>query len=293
MSKSVEFEPFSLTSLEEEVFGSGSPVVTITAAIHGEEQTSVYVARKLISYLRGRPLLGTVRILPVCNPTAFRFRQRTSPVDSADLNRSFGVQGTSHSFRLAKRIWEEVKDSDYLLDLHCCGTWGSTYAMSQHTEYDHQYALAKAIGLKNVILSGGAPGQLFLEMNKSGKKSMLIEIRGGQPAAAVDIAEGDSVFQAVLRFLNFTGVGSFSAAEGAEPVFHNRIRRVLAEEDGFLRPLVSGGTDVKAGEPLAEWNSTPLTAPFDGTVLAMTFAGYLFSGDRIYTIAPYMNRKEA
>ena len=288
MREFIEFDTLPLTAVEKVVFGAGTPVVSITAAIHGEEQTAVYVARKLTAFLSDKPLKGTVQVFPVCNPAAFRFRSRTSPIDHKDLNRIFCTEGEkSHSVLLAEKIWELTSPSDYLLDLHCCGQYGSTYVMSQHAEYTHQYRLARSLGLKNVILSGGARGQLFLELNRAGKQCMLIEIKGGQPAGAVDLEEGDRVFEAVLRFLNDTGVSDFDVPAGIEPVFHGKIRRVFAERDGFFIPRVSGGTDVKAGDVIALFDGEPLTAPLDGTVLAMAFPGFLFSGDRIFTIAPY------
>ena len=292
MEQSIVFDTMQLSAIEKIEYGAGRPVVSITAAIHGEEQTAVYVARKLAAYLKDKPLHGTVRIFPVCNPTAFRFRSRVSPIDGADLNRSFCKQETgSHSYQLANRIWQEVEDSDYLLDLHCCGQHGSTYVMSQHADYAHQYCLGRALGLKNVIRSSGLAGQLFVELNRTGKQGILIEIRGGQPAAAVDLEAGEEAFLAALRFLNHTGVTTFEVPPGEDAVFHDKIQRVMAQSDGFLLPLAAAGADVQKGALIAEFAGAELRAPTDGTVLAIAKPGYLFNGDRIYTIAPYWEKE--
>lgn len=288
MEEYIQFDPIQLSAIEKNEFGSGSPVVTVTAALHGEEQTSVYVARRLARFLRDKVLHGTVQIFPVCNPTAFRFRSRVSPIDGEDLNRSFCRKADgSHTYQLANRIWEEVKNSDYLLDLHCCGQHGSTYVMAQHADYTHQVDLGRALGLKNVILSSGTAGQLFVELNRTGKQGILIEIRGGQPAAAVDLEAGEEAFQAALRFLNFTGVGEFPVSSGEAPVFHGKIQRIFAQIDGFLLPQVTPEKNVCQGQVVAVLEGVELRAPVDGTILAMAKPGYLFNGDRIFTIAPY------
>lgn len=286
------FDRAPITHYERFTFGSGSPVVCVTAGIHGDEQTGVYVAHQLIRRLEKETVHGTVRIYPVCNPTAFRHRARVSPFDGLDLNRTFGqpAQGT-HTAQLAHSLWQETADADFLLDLHCCGQYGSTYVMSMHADYDHQYELARALGLKQVMRSSGAAGQLFVETNHDGRRSILIEIRGGQPAGAIDLEAGSQVLEAALRFLNYCQVIQVPTAPPEEVCFHDKIQRVMAPRNGLLLPVLTPGTDCKQGDVVLTLDGIAMTAPCDGTILAVAKPQYLFQGERAFTIAPFWTAK--
>ena len=61
----------------------------------------------------------------------------------------------------------------------------------------------------------------------------------------------------------------------------------MAQKDGFLFPLIAGGTEVEKGQVVAQFEGENLCAPVNGTLLAMAKPGYLFNGDRIFTIAPF------
>ena len=88
-------------SLDFTVFGEGAPHVFFTGGIHGGEATGIYVAQKVLAFLEENELLkGSVKMLPIANPAAFRRLQRTSPYDGLDLNRIFpGKEGFALPWR--------------------------------------------------------------------------------------------------------------------------------------------------------------------------------------------------
>ena len=179
--------------LQEYRLGAGRPSIVITAGIHGNEQTAIYAAELIYSLLQKETLLGEVCILPRCNPSAIRARERKAPEDGLDLNRSFpGAPDGSHTQRLAYEIWRQTEGFDYVLDLHCCGLYGTTYAMHYFKKYAFAKPLCKMLGVPHVVSSKGTRGQLYIEScEQRGQKGILIELPGGQPGGVIyeDAAE--------------------------------------------------------------------------------------------------------
>lgn len=268
-------------------FGAGSPMVAITAGIHGEEHTGIYVAQMLVEKLQNIRLKGTIKILPICNPRAFSGRSRCSDYDQKDLNRAFCQEAPeTYTTALAKAIWEITKTCDFLLDLHCCGQYGSTYVMSMHEEYDHQVQMATALGIRTVCQSSTAPGQLFVETNKSGRKALLIEIKGGQPHGIIDLESAKGALQATMNFLCYAGcIDKQYASENFSVVFHEKINRVVAPSDGLFLPCFHAGMLCEKDDHIGYFNGESVRAEATATILAIARPQYLFCGERIYTYA--------
>jgi predicted deacylase len=280
-----------LDGFERFTYGKGKIVAAITAGIHGDEQTSVFVAQMLMDFLSTAKLNGSVIVLPLCNPTAFRVRKRESPVDSADLNRSFCKEGSEgFSIRLAREIWDAVKDAPFLLDLHCCGQFGSLYVMSMHGSFPAQRDMARSLGIPNVIHSSEAAGQLFVHANRDNRQALLIEMPGGQPYGIVDRDSAQTVFDAAVRFLAYSGVFSGKTKPPADVLFHGKIKRVSTPHNGLFIPAVTlsvNGEMFNKGDVIGSLNGESWAMPFDGTALAVHRAGYIFEGEHLFTAAPY------
>lgn len=293
MKKAITFSQGEFGSYDLHEFGDGrGPKVAITATIHGEEQTSTYVAERLLKTVENIKIHGSLTVIPVCNPDAFRSRSRCATSDGLDLNRSFCQKedGSSYTIKLANSLWEQTKDCEYLLDLHSCGIYGSTYVMSQFPEFEHQKEFAQVLGIRNVNTSSGAPGQLFVETNRDGRKANLIEIKGGQPHGVVDLDAGEEAFSSAVRFLNWTGIVSIdesSLRKPQIPVFHGKISRFTADSDELFVPAIDYVPyEADSGTLIGMLGSKEIRTESEGTVLAVVQSQFLFNGERIYTIAP-------
>jgi predicted deacylase len=280
-----------LDNFESFVFGKGELICAITAGIHGDEQTSVYAAELIMDYLENAKLLGSVIVLPLCNPTAFRARSRETPVDNADLNRSFKEDGSGFSINLANKIWNVVADARFLLDLHCCGQSGSLYVMSMHDSFAAQKDAARALGIKNVVHSSEADGQLFVRFNRQGKQALLIEMPGGQPYGIIDEREAARVLEAAIRFLNYCQAIQSNIVPPEEIIFHGKMRRVAAPNNGLFVPAQKAGERLRKGGVIGNFNDEEILMPFDGTLLAVNKTGYVFEGERLYTAAPFQDKR--
>lgn len=268
-------------------FGEGSPRVFFSAGLHGGEATGIYAAEKVLAFLGENELLkGSVKVLPVANVAAFRRLQRTAPYDELDLNRIFpGKQGATPSLALADLLWQEAQDADYIVDLHCCGTWGSSYTLSLYNEYEHAKDLAKMLDIPTVIQSGGTRGQMFVEASCAGIPAVIIELPGGGKDAEIDFEAGERCYQALVNMLRLLGMVSGEAKEPT-PTFYGKAKKMVAWTDGLFVPDMEPETTVEVGDVIGTLNGEPVLAPFKGIATRVRPGAYVFRGMPIAHVAP-------
>lgn len=97
--------------------------LVVTAGVHGDEFEGVRTILDLYADLDPAGLAGTLIAVPVANPPAFWNGSRTSPIDNANLARTF--PGNKHgspsqiiAFHLGQSI---IAHADFYLDLHSAG----------------------------------------------------------------------------------------------------------------------------------------------------------------------------
>ncbi len=286
-------DPSNLGWLEFHHFGEKGPKVLITAGLHGGEATGVHTARRVIDFLKaeeaaGRLLDGRFVVLPVGNPTAFRRLQRTSPYDELDLNRIFpGDKDGTISLRTAAAIWEEAEDASYVIDLHCCGTYGRSYTLALYEEHETARKLAEKLSVAVVIESGGTRGQLFVEASHKGIPAAIIELTGGGPVGEVSTAASDEAFEALVGLFRAEGLVA-GQRNDPRPVFHGKLEGIRCLKDGFLQPLVAPGERVAKGQTVATLDGEPLQARFDGTAMQVRPSSLAFAGQPAIVLAPLL-----
>ncbi|MEA5040321.1 MAG: succinylglutamate desuccinylase/aspartoacylase family protein [Clostridiaceae bacterium] len=267
--------------LEVHTFGAGSPRIFLTAGIHGNEVTGVYVARRMIEYLSAHPpLRGSVTVLPTVNATAMRCMQRCSPFDDADLNRIFpGAEDGSLSERLAAAVWKETEPADLLVDLHCCGQHGLPYILSLHHESEPVRRLVRRITMAAAVRSQGSDGQLFVEATRRrSQPACIIELPSGAGEGAVNTDVGDRCFSALLDLLRSEGAVS-GTAEGEGPVFFGPLLDVETGRPGLWRPAAVRGGHLTEGQVIGTVDGENITAPSGGMAMSVRPCAYLRPGD--------------
>lgn len=269
------------------LFGEGSPKVFFTGGIHGGEATGIYVVEKVRAFLEANELLkGSVKVLPIANPAAFRRMQRTSPYDELDLNRIFpGQEDSAPSLALAKLLWQEAQDADYIVDLHCCGVWGASYTLSTYGDHDHAKDLSAMLDIPIVIESGGSRGQLFVEASDVGIPAVIIELPGGGPGGVIDLEAAEKCYQALLNMLRQLGMIAGEAVP-AQATFYGKLRPVFTKEAGLFLPAIETGATFQEGDVLGHVGATPILAPLTGVATMVRPASYVFKGTPLANIAP-------
>ncbi len=264
--------------LEKHEFGTGKPIVVFTAGVHGDEVTGIFTARRLIAYFEKQPpVRGTVRILPVVNPTAMRCLTRRSPFDKADMNRIFpGNISGSVSERVAAAVWGETEDADAVVDLHCCSQYLLPYILSVFDEFENLPGFVSRITMPVAIRSEGTPGQLFTESCRRRKQAAcVIELPSGTGDGVINKKDSDDCFNALLDLLRSYGMLS-GEIEGKAPTFYGRLTDINASCAGLWTPAVEKGVFVKRGELIGTLQAVAVTAPDDALIMAVQPMCYLF-----------------
>jgi predicted deacylase len=291
LANRVEIEAFHPHALEFFSFGErgAGPHLLITAGMHGGEATGIWVARQLVHYLNGKPVKGSIAILPVANPAAFRKLTRRSPYDELDLNRLFpGSADGTPSMVVANTIWAEARRADYIVDLHCCGIFGSNYTLALWKEYDLAQGLAAMIDIPVVIQSSGAGSQLFVEASRVGIPAVILELAGGQFGSSgglLDREAGEAAFTALKNLLIRLGLLP-GEAPAFKPAFYGQLRDVRSLRTALWEPAFRPGSLVSKGQVLGQLDGEPLLCPITGVATSVRPVGYVFAGYTLSMVAP-------
>ncbi len=283
----IDVQDFLKTELEVFEFGEGSPEILITGGVHGGEATGIYVAQKIIDYLDKNDLLkGKITVMPICNPSAYRGKERTSPYDNLDMNRIFpGDQDGSISQRTASEIWNIAIKTDYLIDLHCCGSWGYSYTLALWQDNDEILEFANKLDIPILVQSSGAEGQLFVELTKLAKKALIIELPGGGNIAEIDLAAGKKAFNAILNFFGQIGLIEFDSYI-PKPKKCDKLISLSAKEEGLFLTKHIAGDIIDENQLIAHINGKEILAQKRGTLTSLRPPGFVFKGDNLGALAP-------
>lgn len=257
----------------------------LTAGIHGDEITSILVLQDLLPFLErieGERLHGKVTVVPICNPEAFRYKNRGSPADSQDLNRVFpGDSDGGLTERIAASIWKLAQESDYILDLHCCGLNCYPYILTLHTR-EIVTPFVRHIPWRLVVQSHGTEGQLFIEALKEDIPAAILEIRGGNSRLDVkDRQKFGHIVRNLLKNLDFL------QADGKhiEKNFLGRIQQIRTQKEGIFIPKVEAGDIVEKKEKIGEIDGEPISSSVSGKVIKLSQPAIMFPGDPVAGIA--------
>ncbi|MGE5654265.1 MAG: succinylglutamate desuccinylase/aspartoacylase family protein [Bacillota bacterium] len=270
-------------------FGKGDgPKLMVTGGIHGGEATGIYAATKFIEYLRQHEdeLKGQVKVLAVSNPGAFRRMQRTNPYDDLDMNRIFpGRADDTPTMVAANIVYEEAQWADYIVDLHCCGIYGSNYTLAIYNESAKDKELASLLDIPVVIESGGTGGQLFVEASrKFGKAAVIIELTGGGQGGTIDLPAGDMAFNALVKLAKQLGMVP-GDVERPNPRFCGRLTSMTAPVDGLFVPIVEKGQMVAKGQVIGKLGNEEILAPAKAIIMVAGPARFVFRGQGLVVYA--------
>jgi predicted deacylase len=185
-------EPFTVMAdgteaalhIHELTGAADGPTVGISAAIHGNENTSAQIVRALFPILQDTPLRGRVLILPVANPRAMAVNRRFTPIDELNLNRHFpGAPNGWHTDQLAHAITRFFLERiDAHIDLHA----GTDRPTVDYVYILNNEALSRSFGSSVLYRpKSGATGTTFtgttkdVTIDRLGIPSAVIELGGG------------------------------------------------------------------------------------------------------------------
>lgn len=278
-------EVFDVPAFSQDIYeyGEGSPKIMFTAGIHGDEVTGIYVAEKLIEYFNdNKPIKGSIKIMPKCNPVATRQLTRRSFYDGIDMNRIFpGSTKGSTTLKAAQNIWQESEGMDTIIDIHCCGQYGMTYILAVHDEFPEIKDLCMKLNIPRLVKSEGTPGQFFTEScRKRGQKAIIIELPSGHSPGAINFQAAEECYEALLNLLRAEGIIKGEYINNP-PIVYGNIKDMVAEDNGLWLPQVNKGDRVKKGQVIGKLNGKEIVANEEGTILMIVPGSYLYSDDYI------------
>jgi predicted deacylase len=268
------------------------PRLVCVAGIHGNEPEGITALLELWQELDPGVIAGTLVLVPVANPPAFRAGERRNPGDPLDMNRIFpGRDNGTITERLAHHLFRDVvAGADFVLSLH---GWGRGALVVPYTEYPRDSAVtvasraaAAAFGLEWLEAFDWPPGMLVAVCARHGIPTIEPEI-GGQEGTLPE-----------RRALYTRGVRNLMRHLGLLPGTPDRADRVrdvirapvAAPTGGVVRRHVELGDRVAAADSIAtitDLLGTPraeVVSPGDGFVAALRLTAAVNPGEQIAVI---------
>ena len=284
-------------SLKIGVIGDSYPCASLIAGVHGDEGPwGALSIKNVLETIQDDELVGTIKIVPVANPTAMEADSRVSPIDHLDLNRVFpGDLGGSHTQRIAAIITKHVLDgSDYVFDIHGGGSWCvNSFAFRLKGSEN----LVDAVNPPFIVESTKKPGTLTSYSLSNGAKVTAIEMGGRcqfENDWIIKLANG------LKRALKLTGVINSENLESqnTQPQLVGPTKTLRSNKGGIFIPNIKEetvGTIVRKGSILGTLIN-PVTmdceqifkSPFEKTavLLLRPRISVVEGGAMIYVVAP-------
>lgn len=276
------------TTLGFYTFGDERPNLLIIAAMDGGSASDVYTSYLIMKHLETLDRIdGSVTVLPVANPLAFRLGTKVSPLDSKDLDSVFpGDEHGTVTERTAWEIWRRASQADYIIHLRTGWQNCMSHIVSMHREYIHVRNLASQIALPIAVQSSGLRGSLTTEAAHEGVPIVTIEMRGDSDQ--VDSQASVEVREAILNFMRLKDMIPGERIE-TSVTLTGRLTNINVETEGFFVPRVNLGETVRSDIVIGRvQEKVDVTTPIEGTIVSLSRMNYVFEGDIVSRIAPHL-----
>jgi predicted deacylase len=277
--------------------------LVLTSGIHGDEYEGVRAILDLNSELDPKILTGTLIAVPVANPPAFWNGTRTSPLDDANLARTFpGNREGSPSEVIAYWLGEAIiARADFYIDLHSAGVKLLMPTMVGFSANDSRgRAAAWAFGAPVVWAHPSVPpGRTISVAEKRNIPWLYTEARG---AGRIDPNDLQMFKRGILNVLRHLGMlpGKADAPEPTHFLYGegNLDSSVTATRAGLFVANVELLDFVRAGQEIGKTISVhgelveTCRAPRDGVVAMMRAFPVVQPGDAVCLVAEDRSTKE-
>jgi predicted deacylase len=236
------------------------PRLLILGGVHGDEFESMVTIRRLINAIKPGELKGSVVLVPVVNEAAFLRGSRTAE-DGLDLARTLpGKIDGSITEQIAYAVSQQIRDADYLIDLHSGGLVMSLLPLTGYTLHpdahvlDTQRRMARAFNLP--LIWGTTPslnGRTISEARDANVPAIYAEYFGGGLCSRQGVID---YFDGCLNVM-----GELGMIHRVPPP--SRVERVVedprpdsghlqicnpAPMTGYFEPAVELGQHIRAGD---------------------------------------------
>ncbi|KIN61120.1 Succinylglutamate desuccinylase/aspartoacylase family protein [Sulfitobacter noctilucae] len=278
------------------------PTALLTGANHGDEYEGPIALQELAATLSAEDVTGRVIILPMMNQPAFAAGTRCSPIDGANMNRSFpGRPDGTVTQKLCHYIATQlVPLADLVLDFHSGGkTLDFLPFAAAHVldDKEQEAACMAAMQAFNApfsvrMLEIDNVGMFDTEVERQGKVFVTTELGGAGTATARSVAIARKGIRNLLIHAGITQ-GEVDSAPSAQLDMPDDSCFAFAEEAGLVEYLHDLGADVAKGQAIARiWPADRsgvapclCTAQRDGVLTARHIPGLIKIGDCLALVA--------
>ena len=250
-------------------FGSGSPVVSIVAGLHGNELNGIHAVNMLASMLRVQRPRGTVHIFPLVNTFGADEGRKTWPFDDQDLNRAFpGDPGGNAVQRIVHALYQ-ASPADVCVDVHSGAPHVRELPQVRCPMGGRELELARVMALPVVWRRPGAQlGETGLIGAWRADGLAALRVVGGR-GITLDASHATTIANGLARLLAHLGmIAPQPAGTTVADVTRSEVETHRADVGGFFVPEVRVGDVVGPGHLLGS-----LRAPIGGDRPAEVRAG--------------------
>lgn len=272
------------------------PVLSLVAAIHGNELNGIPIIHRIINSVDPENLKGTIIAIPGLNAVSIQ-QDRRRFIDEEDLNRNFpGKETGNRSQQFVHKIMDRViRHSDFLIDMHTAsfGRLNSFYAradmsndtLAQMAKLQGPDIILNSEGLPSAGLISGSSRTLRAEAFLNGIYAITVEYGNPQVFQPELIARG---YDGVLRTMEWLGMIELEEMIPVPTVMTcKKSFWIYMQEGGFLEVLVDLNETVKQGQKIAIVRNgfgdiiKEYFSPEDGIVIGKSSNPANMSGGRI------------
>lgn len=259
------------------------PSVAIVSGLRGDELLQLYVASKLVRFLKEKLehnksfVRGEVLIIPAVNTYSFNIEKRYWPLDNTDISRMFpGYDKGETTQRIAAMLFEKVKGFDYGIKL-TSGIRSNEYIPHvkvfdmENSDIDK----SRDFGLRYIHKIQPKPyDTVTLAYNWQIWNTKAYSIYGGK-ANDINFAYAEEIKNALVRFLSKNKVISHRIHElyFPEVIEDESLVSVKTPYAGIFHPykelgdyVVKGETLFRVEDPLSGETRVKIKSPVDGIV---------------------------
>lgn len=276
------------------------PSLAIVGAMSGDHINQLYVASRLVEYLRQKEeegkITGKILIIPAVNTYALNMGETFWPLDKTDINMMFpGYAQGETTQRIAAKLFESLQGYDYGIILEGRRDQGSClpYVKLIQSSYEDLDA-AKDLGMRFIHYRKYNPIEtVMLQYNWQLWETKAFSLVFGKNGT-IDPATSSEVQEALIRFLSKRGILKVSVFCGFQSniIEPEHIMVLKASRAGIFDSLVPSGSTVKKGDILGRITDAlsgekleKIIAPIDGVLTCQYSYPLIFQNSIAFRIA--------
>ncbi|MFZ2891196.1 M14 family metallopeptidase [Sulfuricurvum sp.] len=276
------------------------PSLAIVGAMSGDHINQLYVASRLVDYLRQKEnegkIIGKILVIPAVNTYALNMGETFWPLDKTDINMMFpGYAEGETTQRIAAKLFEALQGYDYGIILEGRRDQGMClpYVKIIKSDYEDMES-AHDLGMRFVHYRPYSPIEtVMLQYNWQLWGTKALSIVFGKNST-IDSEASKEVQESIIRLMSKQKILDIAVFEGHQSnvIGPENITILKASRAGIFDPLVACGTPIQKGDTLGRITDAlsgekleKILAPCDGVVTCQYSHPLIFQNSIVFRIA--------